>query len=495
MRPIAVLATLVCFGFICVLFRREFTRPDRQSISWAPFAWMFIAGSRFVSSWLSLRGPGGIEGYSEGSPLDRTVFLLLICWGAVVLARRDIAWGPLLTRNKWLIAYLLYCLSSVLWPDAPDVMMKRWIKDLGNPIMALVLLTEKKPYEALVTTLRRLGFLFVPLSILFIRYYPELGRAYSYGGYASFSGVSDQKNTLGLSCLIVGIGYLWSRLFLERRLDRVEIVLLVAWAYVMYMAESATAKVCLYVAFTLLLCARLPAIARRPTRILAVTSAAVCLYIAADSLFHVQDNVLAFLGRNETLTNRTTVWEVVRTLQTSAWFGSGFMTFWNGDRMLTIWQQLGPGINQAHSGYLEQYLNLGYIGVAFIIMIALSTLWTLRRQLKVDYASSILRLCFVLLAMLYNYTEASFYGINNMWVLFLLASINLPGTRAAEQLATAPTALATPAQRFRARAAAIRVPAAARSVRPAVASAAQVRATGQAQSERDRDRPYRWKRR
>ena len=97
--------------------------------------------------------------------------------------------------------------------------------------------------------------------------------------------------------------------------------------------------------------------------------------------------------------------------------------------------------------------------------------------------------------MLYNYTEASFYGINNMWVLFLLASINLPGTRVAEQLAAAPTTVLTPAQRFRARAEAIRVPAAARSVRPAVASAAQMRATGQAHSERDRARPYRWKRR
>ena len=27
--------------------------------------------------------------------------------------------------------------------------VKRWVKDLGNPIMALVILTEPKPYEAL----------------------------------------------------------------------------------------------------------------------------------------------------------------------------------------------------------------------------------------------------------------------------------------------------------------------------------------------------------
>ena len=30
------------------------------------------------------------------------------------------------------------------------------------------------------------------------------------------------------------------------------------------------------------------------------------------------------------------------------------------------------------------------------------------------------------MALLYNYTEASFYGINNMWLLFLIAAIDMP---------------------------------------------------------------------
>ena len=57
------------------------------------------------------------------------------------------------------------------------MLVKRWIKDLGNPIMALVILTERRPYEALGITLRRLSFLLLPLSVVFVRYFPELGRA------------------------------------------------------------------------------------------------------------------------------------------------------------------------------------------------------------------------------------------------------------------------------------------------------------------------------
>jgi O-antigen ligase len=106
--------------------------------------------------------------------------------------------------------------------------------------------------------------------------------------------------------------------------------------------------------------------------------------------------------------------------------GTGFMSFWAGDRMATVWKALGSGVNQAHNGYLEQYLNLGYIGVAFIIGIALSSLFVVVKQLKSDYSVGVLRLCVLTTAMLYNYTEASFYGINLMWVLFLAASIDVP---------------------------------------------------------------------
>src|SRR6186997_771763 len=106
-------AAAVCFGFIALLFRREFGRPDRQSISWAPFVWMFIAGTRFVSAWVGGSGVSGVEGYREGSAVDRAVFLVLIIWGIVVLARRDIDWGGLLRRNKLVLLYLIYCLASV----------------------------------------------------------------------------------------------------------------------------------------------------------------------------------------------------------------------------------------------------------------------------------------------------------------------------------------------------------------------------------------------
>jgi hypothetical protein len=433
MRP---LATLLCVAFVAFLFWRDQSRKDADRISWAPFFWMCIAGSRFVSGWLDLRGPGTVDAYTEGSPVDRVVFFSLIVWGVIVLSRRNLDWRQVMTQNRWLVAYFLYCLASVAWTAEPGILAKRWAKDLGNPIMALVLLTERRPYDAIVTTLRRLGFFLLPVSVLLIRYIPELGRGYAADGTPMYSGVADQKNTLGLSCLIVGICYFSTFVRTRRLADRYDLVTGAMLAWLLYMANSKTSLTCLFVAMIILACSAHTAIVRRPARLIAVVACGAVLYVAADALFQVQGQLLALLGRSPTLTNRTDVWAILRTFQTNELVGTGFMSFWTGERMAAIWTAVGSRINQAHNGYLEQYLNLGYVGVAFILAIALSALASVRRHFRSDYAVAVLRLCFLAIALLYNYTEASFYGINNMWVLFLAAAITPTSLGASRILST-----------------------------------------------------------
>ena len=90
-----------------------------------------------------------------------------------------------------------------------------------------------------------------------------------------------------------------------------------------------------------------------------------------------------------------------------------------------MWLKTESTIQQVHNGYLEQYLNLGYFGVTFIVIIMLSGLLKVKRYLNVDYSGGVLRLSFIVAAALYNSTEASFYGINNTWFLLLLGIIEI----------------------------------------------------------------------
>lgn len=435
-----MLPTVVCMLFIVYLFWTDLRRPDRPSRAlWVPLAWMFLAGSRYLSSWVNMTPTFDSAGDSEeGSPIDRAVFFGLIAAGILILARRKVDWQRLLRNNVWIALYFLYCLASMAWADDPALLIKRWIKELGNPIMALVILTELRPYQAVGAVLRRLSFLMLPLSVLFIKYYPELGRDFHADGSPMFTGVGHQKNDLGLMCLMAGIYMFWELLqrrektlsTFTRQHKIVALLLIAMLAWLLHISDSQTSFVCLVVAVMLLLLGRMPFMAQRPGRIFGVLFCAVLSIWLLDEVFSLKETALSFLGRDPTLTNRTEIWRTVEGFEVNPIVGAGFMSFWTHERIGKLAKALDlSAITQAHNGYLEQYLNLGYIGVAFIAVIFLSGLLRVRRHLSVDPAAGMLRLCFIVTAALYNYTEASFYGINNMWMLLLLGCLEVPRQR------------------------------------------------------------------
>src|SRR5262245_58579906 len=268
------LASIICIFFILYLFRMDLKKSNGPSSAlWVPLVWMFLAGSRWASSWLNLSAPlASVDAYAEGSPVDRAVFFSLIVAGTFLLSRWKIDLGRLLSQNPWIVLYFLYCLSSITWADEPFVLFKRWIKDLGNPIMALVILTEQRPYEAAGVILRRLAFLLLPLSVLFIMYYPDLGRAYHQGS-PMYTGVSEQKNGLGVICLISGIYLSWK--FLQNRKgdfkwgkkgNLMDYALVGMLAWLLYMSNSQTSFSCLVVAVSLFFVSRTTILAQKPSK-------------------------------------------------------------------------------------------------------------------------------------------------------------------------------------------------------------------------------------
>src|SRR5262249_50068958 len=150
-----------------------------------------------------------------------------------------------------------------------------------------------------------LGFLLLPISVLFIRYFPDLGRGYAADGTPMFSGIADQKNTLGLSCLIVGVGYVSTLVRTRRLVDRYDLITAVMLGWLLYVSNSKTSVMCLTIAAGILASSALSIISRRPARLIAAVVCGAALYLTADALFQVQDHLLMLLGRNPTLTNRT----------------------------------------------------------------------------------------------------------------------------------------------------------------------------------------------
>ena len=342
------LAALICILFIVYLFWTDSKKSNGHSIVlWIPFFWMFLAGSRYASSWLNLSAPtASADAIAEGSPVDRAVFFSLIVAGAFILSRRKIDWGRLLSQNKWIVLYFLYCLSSITWTDEPFLLFKRWIKDLGNPIMALVILTEQRPYEAAGVILRRLAFLLLPLSVLFIKYYPDLGRVYHARWYPDVHWCRSAEKCPRSDVFNLPVSiFAWK--FLQNRKgdfkwgekgNLMDYILIGMLAWLLHMSNSQTSFSCLVVAVSLFFVSRTTFIAQKPSRIIVVMIFGVLLFAILEATLHVKDLVFSLLGRDPTLTERTELWEVVIGLEVNSVVGAGFMSFWTGDRMELIWR-------------------------------------------------------------------------------------------------------------------------------------------------------------
>jgi exopolysaccharide production protein ExoQ len=442
-----IIALLSCIIFVIFLIWTDLKKSDDLSAAlWVPLAWMFIAGSRFPTGWLSMGSSVTLQkastslSFDEGSPVDAAVFLILIVSGVFVLFKREIDWRRLLIQNKWICLYFIYCAISVIWSDFPYITLKRWIKELGNPIMVLVILTEKYPYEAIGAILRRLAFLILPLSVVFIKYYPDLGRAYSADFILMNIGVTQQKNQLGLMCMITGIYFIWNFFLgtknefkLRNNYSFIVVIGILVW--LLGESQSATSLACLLVAASLIFLSSTKFIGEKANKLIVVVMIVAALTLLMEVTLDVTSFVIARLGRNPNLTYRVPMWEMLMSMAGNSIIGTGFMSFWAGERLITIASQLRTNeIIQAHNGYLEQYLNLGYIGVLFVVVMIMSGVHKVLKHSLIDYPSAVLRLTFILVASIYNYTEASFYGINNMWLLLLLVIFDVSGQQHSKSL-------------------------------------------------------------
>jgi O-antigen ligase len=89
---------------------------------------------------------------------------------------------------------------------------------------------------------------------------------------------------------------------------------------------------------------------------------------------------LAALGKNSTLSGRTGVWELVTPLiKDRLWLGYGYHAMWAVDDPVTIAVDRavgGWGVTGAHNGYLEIALQLGLVGLGFMVALILSAFLT-----------------------------------------------------------------------------------------------------------------------
>jgi len=249
-----------------------------------------------------------------------------------------------------------------------------------------------------------------------------------------YTGVTEHKNSLGTICMVFGLAFLWCLLEqyqTKRKHHRLQYLLaygigLAMAMWLLWMSDSATSSSCFFMAAALLVVPRLPTIGRRLRVVHLMVAVFVCISLFA-LFFDTGGGLVESLGRNPTLTGRTAIWRQVVNLAGNSLFGAGNESFWLGDRLQKMWSD-NPGarLNEAHNGYLEVYLNLGWCGVTLLAVLIVTGYQNVIIAFRRDRHIGGLKVAYFLVAIIYSFTEAGFRMISPTWIIFLLATTAIP---------------------------------------------------------------------
>jgi exopolysaccharide production protein ExoQ len=440
----AIATLLCCVGIIGIFWLDRDPKSRTSPALWIPVLWFLLACSRTPARWLFLGQAGAmaddlVDGL-DGHPINRVVYTALLVLALIVLLKRreQVVSG---LRNSWpILLFFIYCLVSLMWSDYPQVAFRRWNKAIGDWLMVLIVWTDPQPITALKRLLARTAYVLVPLSILFIRYYPEIGRYYHrWLGTTFFSGVAVEKNGLGAICLVFGLGTVWRLLNLftgdhqdmqrGRRLIAQGVILaMILWLF--SIANSVTSLVCLLMGTCLLVATRFRVFTK--SRFMVHCFVLLIILLPASVAFlDLSPDALHAVGRNSTLTERTDIWAGVIKLNPNSWVGAGYESFWLGPRLQAmvsdVTREWVP--NQSHNGYLEIWVNLGWIGLGCLAVVLFYGYKRVFLAWRHNVPAGDLMLAYFVTGVNYNISEAAFFRATfPVWLFFLLAIAVLQDT-------------------------------------------------------------------
>jgi O-antigen ligase len=402
---------------------------------WIPIVWFWIAGSRAVSEWFAAmewipKLANVADTYNDGSPLDRNVLTTLLLLGLFVLVRRK-RFPNLLKNNLPILLFFLYAALSTLWSDFPEITIRRWFKDFGDLVMVMIVVTDRNPVFAIKRLLVWTGFLLVPHSILLIKYYPAIGRTINrWTWMAAFTGVTTHKNLLGRVGLVSGLAFVWCFLIAYRNPEHPNrrrhlvahgaAIAMTIWVFIT--ANSVSAQSCFLLGTVYLLVAgsRVANGKRWVTHLLVpalITLPLLSLFLG------IGGGAIEEMGRDATLTGRTEIWNLVLGQAGSPLLGTGFESFWLGDRLDNIQRAHTNYLNESHNGYLEIYVSLGAIGVFLLVSIIITGYRNAVKSMAVNYDLGTLRIAYWIAALVLSLTEVGFRMLSTSWMTFLMVSM------------------------------------------------------------------------
>ena len=344
----------------------------------------------------------------------------------LISTRARQVWKTLFQSRILLILPLIACVS-VAWSQNPAHTLVSFC-NLTLTILFAVYLYARYPKDTLLVFLTGGAAICLLLSLIAVIFVPSIGiDAYQQDAWR---GLFSQKNNCATLCTLFFVlaVHLKPTSISERLLRFMVIALAILFVV---MSGSRTGWILSLLAFVLSytfhFVGRMPGMDRA-----AMKAALFGVSVVTGVLLYLNfSGVLAVLGKDPTMTQRTVIWaSVIPSVLKHPFLGYGFGAFWsglNGESMQTIlvtgWME-----GQAQNGYLDVLLQLGLLGFCPLIWLFIRALIkggptsAFGGRTQMMKASSLL----LVLVLVENIGESSFldpYGL--LWLYSLVAILVL----------------------------------------------------------------------
>lgn len=341
-------------------------------------------------------------------------------------------------RDPWVWMLTFMSIFSFLWSDYPDISLRKGITTLQTSYFGLYMASRFTLKQQLQMLSWALGIIAI-FSFFFTLAFS--GVAIESGANAgSWRGPFTQKNLLARLMVLSAI------VFLLLALDNPKYPK-VSWGLFgqsILMILLTGSKTALLLLLSILILLPLYKLLRKKDTIL-IPSLVMVVLIGGSSLIFITENwldILAALGRDATLSGRTTLWEIaIEKIKQRYWLGYGYQGFWlAGGGAEVIWKHEGYKPPHAHNGFVNMALDFGVLGLIIFVTTLLVTyargiIWLRTGKTTVE----LWPIFYVTFFFMYNHTENTIIEHNSLfWALLVSVSLSMKRVRPTRNLPMPP---------------------------------------------------------
>lgn len=361
---------------------------------------------------------------NESSALSQIYFPFFLLVSAFAWIATRYGRGSPITSGAIFAIALMIALSnlSVLWSIAPEIALRRAI--LQTAIVAALVLSVQAADDP-DGVVARIFWMLVAIMLINLAAVAIKG-----SGPLGYEGIYPQKNGLGAAASLAIIVALY-QFFTGRPITR--IVAFGTIALAMFLLVISKSKTSFGLVLMVPFLALGIAVAARVTQASAATLVAmICAIVFAVYQIGVASYLWDFstvaeaLFGDPTLTTRTDIWDfALRMAERKPILGYGFESFWQaGPESPSVREAPGfvARMPHAHNGYIDIMLQLGFVGLALLIVLQFAAFHAADAALRRRFAMGWLCLCLMLLAGLRNFMESQWFrGFDMFSMAFVIA--------------------------------------------------------------------------